>query len=104
MDTKKLLRRYMIALDQLLTGKSEKECARMSNQVEDLEKYLSGSEYYLSDGGYSRVYLSILEDQVFVTSNSLDKVKDNWKTSAVQNLIEGLMILIRHIQEEYDNT
>ena len=103
MDNNRLLRRYLIALDQLLTGNSEKECSRMSNQVEDLEKYLSGSEYYLSDGGYSRVYLSILEELVYVTSNSLDKVKTNWESSAVQNLIKGLMIFIRQIQDEYYN-
>ena len=35
--------------------------------------------------------------------NSLDKVKTNWESSAVQNLIKGLMIFIRQIQDEYYN-
>ena len=97
----KTLQKYLRALDQMLTGNSEQEALRMSNQVESLEKYLGGSQYYLSDGGYSRVYISLLEDVVFVTSNSLERVKSAWETPAVQNLIKGLMVFMRYIQEEF---
>lgn len=100
-ETRDLLRRYLIALDQLLTGNSEKECSRMSSQLEDLESYLWGAEYYLSDGGYSRIVLDIVGERVFLTSNSLDKVKTNWENSGVQNIIKGLKILFLQIQKEY---
>lgn len=96
------LKELLIALDQLLTGKAYKDCLQMARQFDDPEKFLSGSGYYLSDGGYSRVYISVMEDLVFLTSNSLDKPRANWETLPVQAILGELMRVFREIQQEYE--
>jgi len=60
-------------------------------------------EYYLSDGGYSRVCLN-MHGKLFLTSNSLEKVKNNWhKCKDLIKEIEKICNDILTIQEkEFD--
>lgn len=98
-ETLNELKDYLKALDQLLTGKSERECSGLSSQLDSIEQYLNGAEYYLSDGGYSRIVLDILGGRVALTSNSLDKVKANWGTPMVQAVLRSLNEHLRFIRE-----
>lgn len=92
---------FLVALDQLLTGHTEKEARAMVNQLDEPEKYLSGAEYYLSDGGYSRLYISVASDEINLgTLNRLDKVKKNWQTLPVRTLVIGLKQYFMEIREE----
>ena len=50
---------------------------------QDIEEFMYGNtEYYLSDGGFSRVVISRRgyddDGMLFLTSNSTDKVKSRW--------------------------
>lgn len=58
-----------------------------------------GGEWYLSDGGYSRVVYG--EDgKLFLTSNSTDKAKARWKNEPT---VQGLVTYVeRLMREAYD--
>lgn len=67
-------------LDAALTGKSWKDvCHNNSSQSMILEDFCFGKEYYLSDGGYSRIFWSPDDNKLVLTSNSRQEVKDAWK-------------------------
>lgn len=79
------LQQMFADLDTYLTGKDERAVAHTarSNNV-SAESLIAGPgdrAYYLSDGGYSRVYIHILSEELplCLTSNSTDKVKARWK-------------------------
>jgi len=65
-------------LDAALTGKPWADVLHTarSQNVEPLD--VLGREYYLSDGGYSRVVISDETLRLFLTSNSLDRPRANW--------------------------
>jgi hypothetical protein len=42
-----------------------------------LDKLIEGEEYYLPDGGYSRIVVSLITGRAFLTSNSLQTAKEN---------------------------
>ena len=73
----------MLNLDCALTGKPAQHVAnQIHNQAgntspdEWLEK--GGGEWYLSDGGYSRLGFNENTGHLFVTDNSLPGVKESW--------------------------
>ncbi len=72
----------LATLDLALTGKPKLEVAQTLRQRleqdPDLENFLEGEIYYLSDGGYSRVGWSVLNEKLFLDSVSLDKAKAAW--------------------------
>ncbi|MCZ7861788.1 hypothetical protein O9X98_10390 [Agrobacterium salinitolerans] len=75
---------HIINLDVVLTGKTHSEAAQTARHqahiFNDAERFLHNQEvYYLSDGGYSRVFISY-EGDLLLTQNSLDKVKARWAT------------------------
>lgn len=90
----------LVALDRQLTGNTEQRALQMVSQLEDPYQYIWGAEYYLSDGGYSRVYLDMSRGRVLLTSNSLAKPKENWETPAVQNIVFELRRLFVQIINE----
>jgi hypothetical protein len=67
-------------LDTFLTGRKWKDVEHNArNQRFTVEKLLGVSaEYYLSDGGYSRIALDQSTGHIFLTSNSLEKPRRNW--------------------------
>jgi hypothetical protein len=70
----------MFNLDAALTGHAHRlddVLNMVRNQPSTAAKWIDrGGEWYLSDGGYSRICFSEVNDfRLFVTSNSTDKVK-----------------------------
>jgi hypothetical protein len=71
----------MQQLDMALTEKDERQTwnAIHNQHAKTAEQWLEdGGEWYLSDGGLSRVCWSEEDLHLFCTSNSTDKVKQNW--------------------------
>lgn len=88
----------MIELDMVLTGKDRERCEHTAmTQAASVEEWL-GREYYLSDGGYSRVMLS--ESSMWVTSNSLDRVKTAWNAGPPE--ISRVRDIVRQFFREHD--
>lgn len=85
------LRDVMIALDMALTGKPEKDAAHMArNQsafFENPERFLESGGYYLSDGGYSRVFFDPDTEAFRLSGVSRDQVKARWLEADVQVLV-----------------
>lgn len=80
------LRSLLRMLDFEVTGKNE---TYKSHQdfPEDFE--LGGVEYYLSDGGYSRVCFNDMTGKLFMTSNSTDQAKKQFeRLSLLRGIIE----------------
>jgi len=68
----------IIALDCALTGKSYIECLHTYNSVNhSVDKFLEGELYYLSDGGYSRIYWDIWNEcGIRISGESRQEVKN----------------------------
>jgi hypothetical protein len=65
----------------MLTGKLLWYCWNNSEHQRDTIAKLADwqeIEYYLSDGGYSRLCIDPYAGRIFVTSNSLSGVKERW--------------------------
>ena len=68
-------------LDAALTGKGSQDVAqtwRNKPRHHEPANWFEAGEYYLSDGGYSRVFWSIWSECLCLTSNSTDAVKARW--------------------------
>lgn len=82
MDNLTLLQYLLAMLDAALTGKDWKTVLHTaSSQSASTSRFLEGDHsYYLSDGGYSRVAVNILDGRypLYLTSNSRDEVKQRW--------------------------
>jgi len=81
------LQDMLCRLDMALTGHSEKDCQSTSNYYFGKDRmivdWLADETYYLSDGGYSRVFFRESSDGISpptiqLTSNSLEHVKLAW--------------------------
>lgn len=100
------LRDLFIRMDCILTGKPEQDAVHMarnqSHFFDDPSSFLSSSgEYYLSDGGYSRLIFSEVSEEFRLTSNSRNAVKQVWQTRVVKNLAEeAARILIASLQDD----
>jgi hypothetical protein len=84
------LREVMIALDVALTGKPEKDAAHMArNQnafFDNPERFLESGGYYLSDGGYSRVFFDPDTETFRLSGISRDQVKARWHEADVKDI------------------
>jgi len=83
------LRQALAALDFKLTGNAKHANERPKSDADILEALYDGREYYLNDGGYSRVILKPSEPdyeqlQAFYTSNSTDTVKQAWESAVAE--------------------
>jgi len=80
------LRQALEALDFRLTGNARHERERPKSDKDILETLYDGREYYLNDGGYSRVVLQPAPPDyeslhAFYTSNSTNTVKNAWESA-----------------------
>jgi hypothetical protein len=75
----RLLAYLVKMLDCALTGKTWREVGH-SMRSQGIQRFIDGEEYYLSDGGYSRIVFGN-SGSVFLTSNSLDEARVAWKRS-----------------------
>lgn len=78
------LREKVAYLDAALTSSSwsvvqhTQRSSELRNEEAALEWAVGGREYYLSDGGYSRIVVSDMDGRLFLTSNSRPQVKEAW--------------------------
>lgn len=106
------LLRKMAKLDSVLTGKNWQTVTQQAWHYRDKFKdpeymfsFVYGSDiYYLSDGGYSRVVVDDQSGKLFPTSNSLDRVKNNWKTDEAQVVIKDIENDIATIRSKFDES
>ncbi|MGY3581537.1 hypothetical protein ACVIGB_000391 [Bradyrhizobium sp. USDA 4341] len=99
------LRELLIRIDCTLTGRPVSDAAHMAhNQAsffEDLTKFVTSREYYLSDGGYSRLLFDEIEEKFRLSSNSRDQIKAVWKSGAVEDLVaEAAQILMTRLKDD----
>src|SRR6516164_7199915 len=81
------------ALDLALTGKLPHEVARSWRNSDpshhDPASWAYASDcYYLSDGGYSRIGYNVETGHLFLTSNSREAVRQQWRDC--KELIAGV--------------
>ena len=93
---------HILHLDSVLTGKSHSEVAHnlrhQAHIFTDVERFVYHREiYYLSDGGYSRVFMTD-DGELLLTQSSLDKVKARWATAegieARERFVEAVRAII----------
>jgi hypothetical protein len=80
------IKEALTRLDTILNDTCPHDAKRMyQNQEAVVQTLVEGSEveYYLHSG-YSRIWLDPVEGNVFVTSNSSDKVKERWNSLKAQ--------------------
>jgi len=65
-------------LDALLTGQDPCSGRGDEDLMVDVFDFLLGREYYLSDGGYSRVVYLAERGPLQLTGNSTDRVRQRW--------------------------
>ncbi len=83
-------------LDAVLTGHDPRSGRGDPDKWVSLEDLFYGREYYLSDGGYSRVFYSFEHQQLFLTSNSRPEVVAKWNAhaaSVIRRRLETRLIL-----------
>lgn len=81
------LKDMLVGLDCFLTGADyETALHTFECSPSKMADFLNGREYYLSDGGYSRLVCKFDTHEngehfckLFLTSNSLDETKANWQ-------------------------
>jgi hypothetical protein len=94
MNEMNTFQRLLKEIDYLLTGKVKID---YPETIDDL----FGNEFYLSDGGYSRLYFKedFLDEtwclKIFLTSNSRKEIKDRWSLTVVQDSINALKSVVR---------
>lgn len=95
-------KRFMIALDMVLTGHSLQDCVHTANCTKKSpEDLLTGNIYYLSDGGYSRIAWDLFHDRgIFVCSESLQRVKDAFSNDENKKLINEINTFLREIEQQ----
>lgn len=101
------LKDALIALDMQLTGKTlfqASETMRGGGNMNDMckvEKFAMGDLYYLSDGGYSRIYVhGELEDATLcLASESRDQVYAKWQESWLYRKAVITLIIALHNSE-----
>lgn len=100
MDNNEKFRELITYLDCALTGKPYSDCTHTFVCVpHSPEKLIGGDLYYLSDGGYSRLYWDMWQDRgILVASESLDKVKEAF--GRCKELVEDLNTFLRDIEKE----
>lgn len=64
-------------LASALTGKRDRDVAA-SIHPHSVASLVNGEEFYLPDGGYSRIVVSAFSGNAFLTDNSRADVKEAW--------------------------
>jgi len=78
-------KRAMWDLDVALTDRAFEAASQYHHYPDTPDKWFAqGGEWYLSDGGYSRVVYSEETGRLFLTSNSRDQVKARWDEALPQ--------------------
>jgi hypothetical protein len=109
---------FLRGLDVILTGKSPAEAIHTSvNQIRNVRDMIEdGVEYYLSDGGYSRIFIGLKYDEdskqevirFSLTDNSTSKVKLNWNHSVAveirRDIVNFLTTYLAQLQLEEEET
>jgi len=90
--------KLMYELDFMLTDKRPEGW----HPERSIMRFLDEKEWYLSDGGYSRISYSWNQHSIFLTSNSLDKPKERWTTVEAQEKIMQINEIINQAIEEYE--
>jgi len=83
----------LFQLDLFLTGKSKQE----SQFIFSFDDFWWGQAYHLSDGEYSRIFYSPEKEEIFLTDNSLKKVKYRWTLDKSIELRNRIKIEIKNI-------
>ena len=91
METDEKLKDMVLFLDSALTGKNWHTVNHTWNVYNrSPDWFINRGEYYLSDGGYSRIIFG--RTGLFLTSNSRDEVKAAWmRCSELINDINTLL-------------
>jgi hypothetical protein len=91
-------RKLITTLDCALTGKTYKKCLEtFQNSVcRKPDQLIDGELYYLSDGGYSRIFFHDFTLEIYLASESRDEVKVAWERCS-----ELIADLNRFLQEYY---
>jgi hypothetical protein len=88
-----MIKSLLVALDAQLTGHSMVTARLASHPQEDKIESLKNwdkIEYYLSDGGYSRVWVDPFEGSVWLGDNSLVSAKTHWNDAGVQQIVTAI--------------
>lgn len=98
------LRELLVQIDSILTGRPTKDAEHMarsqSSFFEDMTRFLTTREYYLSDGGYSRLLFDEIAEEFRLSSNSRDQVKVTWQSGEVKELVaEASRILMTSLRD-----
>jgi hypothetical protein len=64
-------------LASALTGKTDREVFASIHE-RSVNSLVDGQEFYLPDGGYSRIVVSAFSGKAFLTDNSREAVKEAW--------------------------
>lgn len=80
-----------------LTGKSDREVSSSLHE-RNINSLLDGQEFYLPDGGYSRIVVSAFTGKAFLTDNSREPVKQAWQRC--QELVSDLETHVRQARGE----
>lgn len=69
----------------------------------DFLEFIQGKEYYLSDGGYSRIFFGELYGKLNLTDNSTKEVKEKWLLVKIliKEIEKELLNLIHEIEPNY---
>lgn len=102
MEKDEKFRELITFLDCALTGKPYRDCLHTFTCVPHTpERLISGDLYYLSDGGYSRLFWDHWQDRgILVASESLKEVKEAF--GRCKELVEDLNTFLREIEKELD--
>lgn len=88
-------------LDAILTEKDSRSGRGDPDQIVPMERFQAGEMFYLSDGGYSRVFCNYT-GTVLLTDNSRDEVKARWHLEAVQRVVLRLEQRVEKWQLEHN--
>lgn len=91
-------------LDALLTNKDPRDGRGDENKIIDLEDFLNGELYYLSDGGYSRIFYYNIDDPgLRLATESTDRVRELWYNShAVSTVKRRLNKICWELYSKYE--
>lgn len=100
------LKETMVALDRILTGKDEGAARHMARSQEHFfaepSRFLESGGYYLSDGGYSRVFFHPEALEFRLDSVSRDAVKARWSEPEAQAAAARAGALLTRILTDLD--
>jgi hypothetical protein len=88
-------------LDALLTEHDSRSGRRDPDKLVTMERFQAGEQFYLSDGGYSRVFCNYT-GVVHLTDKSRTEVKARWHRDAAQRVILRIEQRVEKWQTEHN--